>query len=445
MGRAHLVLVWTAIGDIAREAVEAVAVLFDKKGLTLDVDVPDELPSVYCDRTRIRQVLLNLLSNAGRFTEVGGARVEARLEEGALRLTVSDTGPGMNPAKLERLFEPFQQEDETIRRRYGGSGLGLAISKRFVEMHGGRIWIDSDMGAGTKVTFTLPVQQAPVDSSPRRWFSPYEEHVPRTRPSLAPTLRPRPRLVILEQGSALLHLVEHYVEGVEAIAVRTSSDAVAAVEADAATAVFINAASFDSAFEGTSAITELSVDVPVMTCWVPERRATIAHGGVQGYLVKPIQRADLLDSIRSACPRARLILVADDDPEARQLFSRMLISAGDGYTVLQAADGETALSILRERRPDLVLLDLVMPQHDGFAVLEAKAADASIRDIPTIIISAKDPQREPIMSRALVVSRCYGLSARDLMDVAQAVIQILRPRVVAPTRSETPVASSACE
>ncbi len=445
MGSAHLVPKWTTVSGIVAEATEAVAVLFEKKGLALHMDVEPGLPLVYCDRTRIRQVLLNLLSNAGRFTEKGGAHVEARLENGSIRVTVSDTGPGMNPANLDRLFEPFQQEDESTRRRYGGSGLGLAISKRFVEMHGGRIWIESGVGAGTRVSFCLPVQQPSTSDAPRRWFSPYEEYTPRTRRSLAPRLRPRPRVVVLEQGAALRHLVEHYLEEVEVAATSSPRNAPAAIENNAAIAVLVNAASATMSSEFADAVAELSVNIPVMTCWVPERRAAISQAGAQDYLVKPIQRADLIDSLRTTCPGARTILLADDDTEARQLFARMLASAEEGYTVLQATDGDAALMMLRERRPDVLLLDLVMPNCDGFMVLEAKSADPAIRDIPTIIISAKDPQREPIISKALVVSRPNGLSARDLMDAIQAVTRALRPRVDAQAQIETPVASQVCE
>ena len=445
LGRTHLVLEWAAIRDIATEATEAVAVLFQQKGLTLTVDAPPDLPSIYCDRTRIRQVMLNLLSNAGRFTTQGGASIEAKLDGGFVRVTVSDTGPGISRESLSRLFEPFQQEDPSVRRQYGGSGLGLAISKRFVEMHGGRITIDSDIGAGTRVTFLLPVQSTSHEDTPHRWFSPYQEYTPRTRRSLAPRVQPRPRIVVWEQGSALSHLVERYFEGVEPLGVATPQDALEAVEANAAVGLLINATTVGEKYSEADIVARMPLDVPVMTCWVPERRATIAHRGAQDYLVKPIRRSDLVKSVRSTRPEAHTILLVDDDAEARQLYARMLASAEGAPTVLQATDGEAALTLLRERKPDLLLLDLVMPNRDGFMVLEAKEADPSIRDIPVIIISAKDPQREPIMSKSLVVSRCQGLSARDIMDAVQAVTEALRPRVGAPAVIETPVASSVSE
>jgi len=133
---------------------------------------------------------------------------------------------------------------------------------------------------------------------------------------------------------------------------------------------------------------------------------------------------------------ARSILLVDDDPEARQLFGRMLASAEEDYMVLHADDGETALALLRERQPDLLLLDLVMPNVDGFAVLEEKAQDARIRDIPVIIISAKDPQRQPIVSKTLILTRQEGLSARDLMISLESITHALVPRFGAPAQKE---------
>ena len=123
--------------------------------------------------------------------------------------------------------------------------------------------------------------------------------------------------------------------------------------------------------------------------------------------------------------------MVDDDAEARQLFRRMLASTGKDYAVLHAEDGEEALRLMRTRRPELVLLDLIMPSLDGFAVLEAKGTDPSIRDIPTLIISARDPQREPIVSKTVTVTRKGGLSARDLVSCVDAVMHALEPRFAA--------------
>ena len=447
--------------EVVEEATEAVAALFEGKGLDLTTSVPDDL-EVHCDRMRIRQVILNLLSNAGRFTEEGGAEVTARVEGGNVVVRVSDTGPGIADDKVSRLFEPFQQGDPSIRRRHGGTGLGLSISKRFVELHGGRIWIDGERHVGTTVAFSLPLGDPRADAgSPVRWLGPaQEERAVRTRPSLASVAEPVPRVVVLEEGRALCRLVARYLEGLEPIPWSDPESVGQAIEEGAAVAVIVNAletslsgcapSQVDAPREAMPRAAEVarllsagSFDVPIISCWVPEDDAP-ARIGAQGYLVKPVTRDALLGAIRRVAPDARSILLADDDAEARQLFGRMLASDGAGYSILQAEDGDTALRLLRERRPDLVLLDLVMPNGDGFCVLEAKAGDPELSQIPVLVLSAKDPEREPIVSQALSVRRPGGLSARDLAGSLEALTRALRPRFPAPARPETTLASPAC-
>ena len=445
-GRMQLFREWTSIQEIAREAAEAVVALFEKKGLSLTVSVLEDLPPVYCDRTRVRQVILNLLSNAGRFTEVGGAEVRACIRDGMVVVSTSDTGPGMASEKLDRMFEPFHQEDQSIRRRYGGSGLGLAISKRFIEMHGGKIWLESEVGAGTTASFTLPMSiDGTPEDTPERWFSPYQEYTPRTRRSGAPKVAAKARVVVVEEGEAVSRLIPRYLENLEAIRVESLAEAGRAVESNAAVALVINELPRAAALEAASRVPVMSFDVPVISCWVPGRQEAFSKMGAQDYLVKPVSRSDLLESITRTAPHARSILLVDDDAEARQLFGRMLASADRDYVVLHAADGEAALSFLREREPDLLLLDLVMPDMDGFAVLEAKASDTRTRDIPVIVVSAKDPQREPIVSKSLTVTRMRGLSAHDLMLSLESLTQALKPRYGEPAEPGMIGASQACE
>ena len=432
IAHAQLTREWTSIHDIVHEAVEAVGALFDKKGLTLAVEIEAPVPPVHCDHTRIRQVILNLASNAGRFTEEGGCTIRVSAENGTLTVSVTDTGPGMPPERLNRMFEPFQQGDPSMRRRYGGTGLGLAISKHFVELHGGRIWLDSAVGAGTTACFTLPLDSnGPLSgesSDGSRWFGPYQQYSPRTRRSLAPSISPKPRIAVLEGGTAVSRLVANYLEDMEAIRIESTTDLDWAVEEHAVSALLVNEASVSLTPNGLVEMSNAPFDIPIMSCWVPDTGSNLPGMGVEDYLVKPISRKALLDSIQHACPHARSILLVDDDREARQLFQRMLMSAGKGYTVLHAEDGETAIDLLQERLPDLLLLDLVMPNMDGFAVLEKKVAISDIKEIPVILITAKDPQREPIVSKNLTVTRGTGLSARDLMLAVRSITQVLVPR-----------------
>ena len=430
VGRLQLALEPVVMAHIVREAVEAVRVLVEKKGLELIVDVPQDLPLIHCDRTRIRQVLLNLLGNAARFTEKGSIRIWVEAGEGQITTHVSDTGPGIDPKQAVRVFEPFWQGDASIRRRYGGTGLGLAISKRFVESHGGRIWIDSKLNAGTTVSFSLPLEQPREQEAVHRWFSPYHDYTPRTRPSRAPVAQPPASMVIVEGESSLSNLLQRNLNGMQLISVPSIQEAAKVVDSHGAEAIVINAFHLPDGRHVVESL-PMRLDVPIIFCHLPERHMLVERMGAQDYLVKPIKREKLLHSLGQCVREGRTVLVADDDEEARQLFGRMLTAAG--YTVLDAEDGVEALDLLRERHPDALLLDLIMPNLDGMAVLEAKARDETIRDIPVIIISAKDIEEEPVVSHTLTLTRQRGLSTRDLSAAIEALTRTLKPRFAAPT------------
>lgn len=435
-GRMHLFQEMVVLGEVVAEAVESVQLFFDKKGLGLVMEVADDLPAVYCDRVRVRQVLINLLSNAARFTEEGGACVAAHLDGGNVLLSVSDTGPGMEPESVRRIFEPFQQGDDSIRRRYGGTGLGLTISKRLVEMHGGKIWIESQPNKGTNVCFTLPIHRPATDDPTRRWFSPYQTYEARTRSASLGDDDVMPQILVIDEGKGLSHLVERYCDHVEVVPVSRLADLRAALAECVPSAVVVGdgvgvhaAEQTDVDAEDRAALVdfpETPVDVPVLIVRAP--RAAARTRGVRDYLVKPIQYDALVRSIDAVAPGAKRILLAEDDAEARQLFTRMLNAADRGWVIHYAANGEDALRILREERPDLVLLDLVMPLADGYRVLSAKEDEEEIRDIPVIVISATDPQREPLGLDAVTITRRGGLQHQEFAEVLEAVICALQPR-----------------
>jgi signal transduction histidine kinase len=185
-GRMALSRDWVALAPMLDEAVAVVQALFKARGLYLELEIrldatTTQLPLVFCDVTRIRQVIINLLGNAGRFTDVGGVLLRCGVGDDEAVISVADTGPGIAEEDQQRIFEPFQQADVSTRRRHGGSGLGLTISKQFVEMHGGRMWLESQLGVGTTIYFSLPLDQPtpplPIDGNyrVRRGISPDDE------------------------------------------------------------------------------------------------------------------------------------------------------------------------------------------------------------------------------------------------------------------------------
>jgi CheY-like chemotaxis protein len=444
-GRMALNKEWASVPEIVDAATLAVRALFESKGLYLETEVPADLPPLFCDSTRIRQVVFNLLSNAGRFTEQGGVRVKAWLEGGQVVVSVTDTGPGIAPQDRERLFEPFQQVDGSIRRSHGGSGLGLNISKRFVEMHDGRIWMESEVGEGTTVCFSLPLETPPaVDlagrDDARRWFSPYHPYELRPRRSKAPAPTVVPRFVLMDKGQALQRLFNRYLCDVETATVRDMDQALHELGRSPAQALVVNVSSFEDGSIPTEQVAGLPHSTPAVMCWVPGKDETARRLGVVQYLVKPVTRETLLSTLEGLGGGVQSVLLVDDEPQALQLFARMLSSADRSYDVLQAKNGQRALDLLRERQPDVMLLDLIMPGMDGFQVLQEKDQDPFIREIPVVVISSRDPTGVPIVSDTLTVTRSGGLSARDLLACVQAVSEILSPsaRPVGPGQPENP-------
>ncbi len=438
-GRMALIKEWTTLQEIVDEAVLAVRALYESRGFYLETEYPSDLPPVFCDSTRIRQVVLNLLSNAGRFTEHGGVRIRAWCENDDVVVSVTDTGPGIALEDQQKLFEPFHQIDGSIRRRHGGSGLGLSISKRFVEMHGGKVWLESEVGVGTTFHFSLPLDTSlPVvraGDGAKRWFSPYGEYEykARTRRSKAPAPTVIPRFVVLEEGETLKRLFNRYMDDVETVSVRDVEQATRELSRAPAQALLVNASPFAGVTDRfpftRDQLADLPYGIPAVMCWVPGVDEVARQLGVVRYLVKPITREMLLSTLEEMGDGVKSVLLVDDDPEVLQLFARMLTSVKRDYCILQATSGQRALNLLRERQPDVMLLDLIMPRVDGFQVLREKSKDVSIRDIPVVIISATDPRGEPIVSDTLAVTRGGGLSVRDLLACIQAVSQVLSPSV----------------
>jgi signal transduction histidine kinase/DNA-binding response OmpR family regulator len=445
-GRMSLSREPVTINELVTPAVAGVRPFFESKGLYLESDVAPDLPEIRCDGTRIRQVILNLLGNAGRFTVQGGVRITARRQDNDAVICVTDTGPGIPQESQEKVFEPFQQLDGTIHRSHGGSGLGLTISKRIVEQHGGKIWLESVHGARTTVGFSLPIE-APLPAAPRasgaaRWVSPYHQYEPRTRPSRVRVPRPAPRLVVVERDKALQRLLRHAVEDLEIAFVADGTAALQESRCSPPEAVVVNAPSL-AAIPGMADLAAgLPYGTPLMTCWVPGTDAVAHQWGAASYLIKPVTPDVLQSAVEDLGAEVKTVLLVDDDPEALQLFGRVLASAPRHYRVLRATNGFDAMSLLRERRPDAMLLDLMMPGMDGYQVLREKSQDLAISEIPVIVITSRDPSDAPIVCNALTVTQGDGLSLAQLMGCIHAFSEALFPQTEAdaPGRPETSAA-----
>lgn len=431
-GQMALMKEGAALNEIVDEAVTAVRPLFNSKGLTLRRDIPRNLPALYCDRVRIRQVLLNLLSNAGRFTERGGVQVCARLEEQAIIVSVADTGPGIGADEISEIFKPFQQVDGSVQRHWAGSGLGLSVSKHFVELHKGRMWLESEPGQGATFYFRLPLEEAvsAEDDVMMRFFSPYSTYVERSRIPSLPATADRPRLIVVEVGSALIRLLSRYLDSAEIVPAASAEEALEAIAAFPAQALLVNAASVGESLDRIENEIALPFGLPVLVCSLPGPGDAADSLGAHDYLIKPISRDDLLAALDRLDNEIKTILIVDDEPDVLRLFRRMLASAGRNYRVLRASSAAQARQIMADTKPDVVLSDLVMPEQDGYQLIAEMKADPALRDIPIVVTSARDPSSQPTVSKSLAVVRGGGIAIPQLLTAVSTLVDALSPGAV---------------
>jgi len=373
------------------EALDMIRPLVQEEEIALRAEVPANLPPVLMDRARVQQVLLNLLNNARRFTERGSIIVQATLEAEQIKVTVADTGTGIPPGEHENMFKEFHQVEGSIARGRNGSGLGLAISRRFVEMHGGRIWVESDgvPGHGSQFHFTLPlVVVGSVKLSTLQG----------TRKSLMPPVGRGRTLLLLDQDPTIVQMLEQGLEEYQVVPVDDVSEVPKLADELHARALVVNLAQRSQAERYMQELRQSlgQSSLPIILCPLVGKRQLGESLGAMDYLVKPVTRETLTALLGRLGESVRRVLVVDDDPRMVRLLSRMLQMAEREYKVVRAYNGQEGLREMRSQRPDLVLLDLVMPEMDGYDVLAQMREDAELCAIPVVVITAREhtPEEE---------------------------------------------------
>ncbi|MBN1399219.1 MAG: response regulator, partial [Anaerolineae bacterium] len=237
---------------------------------------------------------------------------------------------------------------------------------------------------------------------------------------------PRPRFVVLEEEPALAHMLDRYMDSAEIVPTRTWEGALRELSKTPAQALLVNQVVSLGAWSPERSAS-LPFGTPAIICSIPGLHEMIRAYGVSDYLVKPISRESLLATLAQVNGAVETVLIVDDEPEALRLFQRMLHSAERPYRVLTATNGEEALQWIKRERPDVILLDLVMPEMDGYRLLNLRNADPDLRHIPVIIISARDPAGQPIVSNAFSLVCGGGLSMAQLLAFVEAVTSIAGP------------------
>ncbi|HJZ48426.1 MAG TPA: response regulator, partial [Roseiflexaceae bacterium] len=363
--------------DLCRAAAQEVAAFAGARDISIDVRDEPGLPPISADRDRALQVLANLLSNAIKFSDPG-QRVElaTRLEAGAVAFAVRDFGRGIAPEDHQRIFDKFHQIDSSLTRDVGGTGLGLAICKALVEEHGGQIWVESILGKGATFVFTLPLAAGDAPVVPLRPAS------------------DQPTVLVVDDSAPMREVIRGIIESAGYLVAEASGGAAALQLARLLQPQLITLDIMLPDLDGFDVIQvlrndPLTRDLPVLfVSATSEYERALALGG-SGFISKPFTADELLGQIRALiAPRQRRVLVVDDDYHVRPTLARLLQRGG--FQVAEASDGRTGLELIQREPPDLVLLDIRMPDIDGYEVLRQLKQSPAHQHIPVVILTASD-------------------------------------------------------
>ena len=425
------------VAGLLQDVAATAQALVDKRGNTLAVELAPGLGRMHQDMTKLRQMLLNLLSNAAKFTERGSITLAASRVGGEVLFRVSDTGIGMTAEQLDKLFQRFQQADASTTRRFGGTGLGLSITKAFSSMLGGTVAVDSMPGRGTSFTLRLPAAWQPPqvpDADAPGAETPATGSVPGLAPALVPIL-------VIDDDPAVLDLMTRFLQR-EGFAVRTALDGETGLRLAAElrpSAILLDI--LMPHVDGWAVLSRLKADpalssIPVVVISFVDERGLGYSLGAADYLVKPVEWDRLKRALDALAPEGRGdVLVVDDDEGTRDRLRTMLTRAG--WSVQVAADGRAALQHVAAARPAVILLDLMMPGMDGFAVLKELRNSSDWAGIPVVVVTAMDmtrADRERLGPQAALI-RKDSADMRDLLAEVRRAAGQAPPLAPAPANS----------
>jgi len=350
--------------------------LVKEKSIHLISNIPADMPTVRGDTMRVRQVLLNLISNASKFTDEGSITVESLVQTGPngrpeALINVIDTGPGISADGQEKLFKAFSQVDGSATRKSGGSGLGLSICANLVQLHGGRISVHSEAGKGSTFWFTLPLYNQPVEEIPEG----------------------KKVVLAIDDDPQVISLYERYLnpQGYHVVALTEPTKAKERILELKPYAVTLDI--MMPGTDGWTVLTKLKADpetrdYPVIICSIMEQTDKGFSLGAADYLVKPILEEDIVHALDRVNKNGdiREVLIIDDDPNDLRLLEKILSQHGQ-YKPLLAEGGRKGWEAINAKPPQAIILDIFMPEMDGFTILEKLRENPSLRDIPVLVVS----------------------------------------------------------
>jgi signal transduction histidine kinase/DNA-binding response OmpR family regulator len=405
---------------------------FDRKGLTFSVEIKPDIPDVFIDCTRIRQVLLNLVNNGLRFTEQGGVTIRLQRDGNAILTSVIDTGSGIAPEDVPKVFDDFRQVGVDSWRRREGTGLGLSISRRFVQLHGGEMWLESALGKGTRFYFTIPT----LEAAPEVEILSGTDELTTPRGFYQRRLRSQEQIVLLCSPDPMAgEILQQWLDEYKIVVVEDTVQLPAQIGRTLPQAVIFDKILLDPRQISSQ---DFPYEIPVISVVFPDTRGrhALLPFGVIDYLVKPVSRQDLSQAIQQLeLANARLLLI-DDDPAMVRFVEQTLKSDEHAVVnpnelnIMAAFSGVEALQFAQMYSFDAVLLDLDLPDMSGWDVLTQIQRGQGEDFPPVIIISAHDlPQTLYGNGQdVLEVKMCRPLSQQELPELLKSILKEVRPK-----------------
>jgi CheY-like chemotaxis protein len=384
--------------EIAEDVREMVQTAITNKGLELRMEIDPELPPVFVDRTRIRQVLLNLVTNSLRFTRKGSITIKAyRSSPELLRVEVIDTGTGIAKEDLSKVFHEFRQIGKENLRSLEGSGLGLSIGKRFIQMHSGEMGVESEPGKGSVFHFTVPFHQQIDDVQ----IIDEDTTMEAAKEEADLMVDKIPLLLMLTLDAFSARVFTKMIKGYKITILTDAKQLGAVVEKTFPRAVIIDENMLQNEDVKTF-VENPPFEIPIISFPLPvsrQNRSSNLPNGVVDYLIKPVPRQVLQETVKKLNLKINSILVVDDDPSmARFVTQALKINEEDpldvnfgNFKILTALDGKEALHFLQTMPVGVVFLDLDLTDMNGLTLLNQMLQDNEMRKIPVVIISASDP------------------------------------------------------
>jgi len=422
-GKMELYLENFQVASMINDVVSTITPLVEKNRNTLKVECPDNLGVIRSDLTKVRQALFNILSNACKFTKEGTIRLSASRteEEGKSRVTfvVSDTGIGITPEQMKKLFKPFTQADSSTTREYGGTGLGLNITRSFCQMMGGDCTVESEYGKGSLFTIVLPTETAALPVTQPGVQEVHKPVEPGDRVVLVidddPSVRDLITRVLSKENLQVITAINGKEGFQKAMDLRPSVIILDVMMPEVDGWTVLTALKSDEALR----------DIPVIMHTMMDQKEMGYTLGVDDYLTKPIHRDRLIEIVGKhlSCGRNDTILLVEDDHGIRQMMNVMLTK--EGFNVVEAVDGKAALQFIERTQPSLILLDLMMPEMDGFSFLDEFRTMEKWRETPVIVVTAKDLTVEERTRLSLSVEKIVNKGNISKGEMVKMVRQFL--------------------